>query len=37
MEQPIPLEIEHEGGGRYLLEERGDEDAPELVYVYAES
>jgi hypothetical protein len=33
VEQPIPREIRHEGGGTYVLEERGDE----LVYVYVES
>lgn len=37
VEQPIPLEIEHDGGGRYLLEERGKDDETELVYVYSES
>jgi hypothetical protein len=33
VEQPIPREIRHEGGGTYVLEERGDD----LVYVYVES
>jgi len=34
VEQPIPLEIRHEGGGTYVLEERADD---VLVYVYVES
>ena len=37
VEQPIPLEIRHEGGGIYVLDERGDEENPELVYVYSET
>jgi hypothetical protein len=37
VEQPIPREIRHEGGGTYVLEERGDESDPDLVYVYVES
>ena len=37
VEQPIPLEIRHDGGGTYVLEERGDPDEPDLVYVYLES
>lgn len=34
VDQPIPREIRHEGGGTYVLEERGDESDPDLVYVY---
>jgi hypothetical protein len=30
VEQPLPLEIRHDGGGTYVLEERGEE----FVYVY---
>ena len=37
VEQPIPLEIRHEGGGTYVLDERGDEESPTLVYVYVQS
>jgi hypothetical protein len=41
VDQPIPREIRHEGGGTYVLDERpkqgGDEDDPLLVYVYVES
>ncbi|HVV38524.1 MAG TPA: hypothetical protein VHC63_18085 [Acidimicrobiales bacterium] len=37
VEQPIPREVRHEGGGSYVLEERGDEREPELVYVYVET
>lgn len=33
---PIPLEVEREGGGLYVLEERGSEDEPEFVYVWVE-
>jgi hypothetical protein len=34
VDQPIPREIAHDGGGTYVLDERGDADAPDLVYVY---
>ena len=34
VEQPIPLEIRHDGGGTYILEERSD---GELVYVWSET
>jgi hypothetical protein len=37
VDQPIPREIAHEGGGTYVLDERGDEDNPVLVYVYVET
>jgi hypothetical protein len=34
VELPVPLEIRRDGGGIYVLEERGDPEDPELVYVY---
>jgi hypothetical protein len=37
VDEPIPREIKHEGGGTYVLDERGDEDDPDLVYVYVET
>jgi hypothetical protein len=37
VEQPVPLEIQRDGGGIYVLEERGDPAEPELVYVFIES
>ncbi|MEY2473664.1 MAG: hypothetical protein QOK28_2993 [Actinomycetota bacterium] len=37
VDQPIPREIRHDGGGTYVLEERGDPENPDLVYVYLES
>jgi len=37
VDQPIAREIRHEGGGTYVLEERGDEEDADLVYVYLES
>ena len=37
VEQPNPREIRHEGGGSYVLEERGAEENPDLVYVYVET
>ena len=37
VELPVPLEVEREGGGLYVLEERGSEDEPELIYVWVES
>jgi hypothetical protein len=32
----LPLEIQHEGGGRYLLEERDPDAEVPFVYVYSE-
>jgi len=37
VELPVPLEIRRDGGGIYVLEERGDANEPDLVYVYTES
>jgi hypothetical protein len=37
VDQPVPREIRHDGGGTYVLDERGDEDDPDLVYVYVET
>lgn len=37
VELPIPLEVEREGGGLYVLEERGTEDDPLFIYVWIES
>jgi hypothetical protein len=34
VEHPLPLEIEHQGGGRYLLEERETDGDMPFVYVY---
>lgn len=34
---PVPLEIRHDGGGSYVLEERGDPEEPTLVYVYTQT
>jgi hypothetical protein len=31
------LEVQRDGGGMYVLEERGDPDEAELVYVWAET
>ncbi len=36
VETPVPLEIRRDGGGMYVLEERGNPDEPDLVYVYVE-
>ncbi len=36
VESPVPLEIQRDGGGTYVLEERGNPDEPDLVYVYVE-
>ena len=36
VEVPVPLEIQRDGGGTYVLEERGNPDEPDLVYVYIE-
>lgn len=33
----MPREVRHEGGGTYVLEERGDPDEPYLVYVYTDA
>lgn len=37
VELPIPLEVEREGGGLYVLEERGSTDEPEFVFVWVET
>ncbi len=37
VELPIPLEVEREGGGIYVLDERGTEEDPEYVYIWAET
>jgi hypothetical protein len=34
VEEPLPAEIEHEGGGRYVLEEHDPDDETPFVYVY---
>ena len=36
VELPIPLEVERDGGGLYVLDERGDEDEPHFVYVWVD-
>jgi hypothetical protein len=36
VEQPIPLEVRRDGGGTYILDERGDAEDPYLVYVWSE-
>jgi hypothetical protein len=36
VELPVPLEVQREGGGAYVLEERGNAEDPYLVYVYIE-
>lgn len=37
VELPIPLEVEREGGGIYVLDERGTDEDPEYVYIWAET
>ncbi len=37
VELPIPLEVEREGGGLYVLEQRGKADEPEFVFVWIET
>jgi len=37
VELPVPLEVQRDGGGTYILEERGNPDEAELVYVWIET
>lgn len=36
VELPIPLEVEREGGGLYVLEERGTPEDPHYVFVWVD-
>ncbi len=37
VELPVPLEVQRDGGGTYILEERGKPDDADLVYVWIET